>query len=59
MEKLQWVQDQLTKAYNNQETKEWIQDLLNSPMNIDTVHSMILHELHESYENNLEKSFRN
>jgi uncharacterized membrane protein YebE (DUF533 family) len=56
MTKLKWVQDQLTKSYNDEDTKEWIQDLLDSPVNIDKVHSMVLHELNESYENKLKQT---
>ena len=55
MTKLQWVQDQLTKFYNDEETKKWIQHLLDSPLDIDKVKSMVLYELHESYKNNLKK----
>jgi uncharacterized membrane protein YebE (DUF533 family) len=49
--KLQWLKQQLTKSYNDSDTKEWIQSLLDGPLDIDTVHSMVLYEL----ENNLKK----
>ena len=56
MTKLQWVQDQLTKSYNDEDTKKWIQDLLDSPYHdIDMVKRMVLYELHESYKKDLKK----